>query len=191
MYASSRSPTEAGSRAPQRGQSAVELAVALPVMVLLMMSVFNLTVLISDRLVAGYASRQGARMASELGNGQGGLTTAQVDQQIAYSVLATASNLNFAVISEIDIYRATGADGALQVGTDLLDAYNVVYVGSSPTVGSMTQSSYPVSIRNVTPPSEDSIGVQVKWQYTTTGSPYSFTASLAEYTVMKAAPVLQ
>jgi Flp pilus assembly protein TadG len=176
MYASSRRPTEAG-------QSVVELAVAVPVLVLLLMSVFNITVLISDRLIAGYATRTGARMAAELGDGQGGLSTAQVDQQIVESVFASSSNLDFAAITRIDIYRPSRADGAY-VSTDLQDSYDI----NRNAIGVLT---YPVNVRKVTPPAEDSIAVRIVWQYTPTIGVYSFTATLNEYTVMKAAPVLQ
>jgi Flp pilus assembly protein TadG len=182
MCASSRRPTDAGRRSRQVGQSTVELAVALPVLVLLLMSVFNLTVLISDRLIAGYATRQGARMAAELGNGQGGLTTTQVDDIIVRSVLAASTNLNFASITEIDVYHPSRADGSY-LSSDPHDSYD----GS---VNVLSQG-YPVTSRVVAPPSEDSIGVRLLWQYTTPTGPYSFTAQLSEYTVMKAAPVLQ
>src|SRR5689334_10691742 len=91
-----------GGRAGQRGQSVVELALAIPVLVLLLVSVFNITVLISNRLIAGYATRQGARLAAQLGNGQGSMTTTQVDQQVCQSVLASTTNLTFGTLTEID-----------------------------------------------------------------------------------------
>jgi Flp pilus assembly protein TadG len=183
MYASSHRPTDAGRRLRQCGQSVVELAVAVPVLVLLLMSVFNMTVLISDRLIAGYATRTGARMAAELGDGQGGLTTAQVDQQIEESVFASSTNLDFATISRIDIYHPTRSDGAW-LSTDPQDSYDV----NRNAIGTPT---YPVTIRKVTPPNEDSIGVRIVWQYTPATGIYSFTVALSEYTVMKEAPVLQ
>jgi len=185
MSVSSRRRTERDrgrrGRRRSRGQSVVELAVAVPVLVLLMMSVFNLTVLISDRLVAGYATREGARMAAQLGTGQG-LTTTQVDQQVVQSVFASSLNLDFATITEVDIYHPSAADGSFQ-STDPHDSYD----GN----GSTISQSYPVAGRGVTPPGEDSIGVRILWQYTPQTGAYSFTVALSEYTVMKEAPVIQ
>lgn len=166
----------------QRGQSAVELALAIPVLVLLLVSVFNITVLISNRLVAGYATRQGARLAAQLGNGQGSMTTTQVDQQICQSVLASTTNLTFGTLTEIDIYNPSSADGVYKT-TDPHDSYT----GSCTVIS----QSFPVSARDVAPPNEDSIGVRIQWTYTPPTGGYSFTLSLDEYTVMKAAPVLQ
>lgn len=171
-------------RPGQRGQSVVELALAIPVLVLLLVSVFNITVLISNRLVAGYATRQGARLAAQLGNGQGSMTTDQVDQQICQSVLASTTNLTFGSITEIDIYNPSAADGSYKA-TDPHDSYNG-------TCGLISAQGYKVSSRDVAPPNEDSIGVRVQWTYTPPTGGYSFTLSgLEEYTVMKAAPVLQ
>jgi Flp pilus assembly protein TadG len=177
MSASSRRRTDR-----EGGQSVVELAITMPVLVLLLMSVFNVTVLISDRLVAGYATRQGARLAAQLGNGQGVLTTTQVDQQVVQGVLASSANLNFASIAEIDIYRPAAANGAYQPD-DPHDSYD----GAGATI---TQG-YPVAARGVVPPNEDSIGVRVLWQYTPPTGAHSISVQLSEYTVMKAAPVLQ
>src|SRR3981081_4735121 len=115
MSASSPRATEGGRRARQRAQSVVELALALPVLIVLLMSVFNITVLISDRIAAGYATRQGARMAAQLGTGPG-MTASQVDQQICQSVLVSSAKLNFAALTEVNIYRVpqTATDGTWQ-----------------------------------------------------------------------------
>jgi Flp pilus assembly protein TadG len=166
-----------------RGQSTIELAVTMPVLVVLLMSVFNVTVMISDRLVAGYATRQGARYAAQVGNGQGILTTAQADQLILQSVLASSSNLNFATISEVDIYRPSAADGSYQA-TDPHNSYD----GTGAAIAGTP--AYPVANRQVAPPNEDSIGVRIIWSYQPPTGVYSFTVQLSEYTVMKAAPVL-
>jgi Flp pilus assembly protein TadG len=178
MSVSSRRPTDRA----QAAQSAVELALTLPAMVLLLVSVFNVVVLISDRVIASYATRQGARMAAQLGNGQGVLTTTQVDQQVLQAVLASATNLSFASISEVDVYRPSTADGSY-LPTDPHDGYD--------RNGTMLTQTYPVSMRSVVPPNEDSIGVRVVWQYASPTGGYAITAQLSEYTVMKAAPVLQ
>jgi Flp pilus assembly protein TadG len=189
MSASSRRATEAGGRLGQRGQSVVEMALALPVLVLVLVSVFNIAALIGDRLVAGYATRQGARMAAQLGNGQG-MAAAQVDPQICQAVLASSTTLSFASITGIDIYRVppAAADGTWQ-SSYLQDRYTID-AGRTTCTATSTQT-YPAAGRNVTPPNEDSIGVRILWQYTPPTGGYSISLPLDEYTVMRAAPVLQ
>src|SRR5689334_16728491 len=75
-YARPRCPTSGWSRRAtemrsqwgrrgKRGQSLAELAVVIPVLVFLLMGGFDATVMISDKVTAGYAVRQGARLAAE------------------------------------------------------------------------------------------------------------------------------
>ena len=68
----------------QTGQSLIELAVATPVLIFMLFGVFNTAVMISDKVIAGSACRQGARLAAEIGGTITNplLTTAQVDQDI-------------------------------------------------------------------------------------------------------------
>src|SRR2546429_3527198 len=71
MSGSSHKATEMRdlSRRParQRGQSLAEMAVVIPVLVFLLMGGFDASVMISDKITAGYAVRQGARLAAEIG----------------------------------------------------------------------------------------------------------------------------
>src|SRR6202158_3035508 len=57
-------------RRAKRGQSLAEMAVVIPVLVFLLMGGFDATVMISDKITAGYAVRQGARLAAEIGGSQ-------------------------------------------------------------------------------------------------------------------------
>src|ERR1700694_2834303 len=52
------------------GQSLVELAIATPVLIGLLLGAFNVAVLVSNKVIAGNAVRQGARLASEIGGAQ-------------------------------------------------------------------------------------------------------------------------
>ena len=172
---------------PQRGQSVLELAVALPVLVVLLFGTFNVGVLIVDRVVVAYAARQGARLAAGLGNGQtAGLTTLQVDQDICQTVLASTANLVYASVTEIDIYQAdaTGAasDGSFSSTVNPYDSYDA-------SCNQLSQT-FPASSRGQTPPTEVSIGVRIKWQYATPAGYQALTAVLTDYSVMKATPVL-
>src|SRR5581483_6677087 len=127
---------------------------------MLLLSAFGATVMVSDKVIAGYACRQGARLAAEIGGSQTNptLTTAQVDADIVDNVLAVARALNYSTLQEIDIYQPSRADGIYTPGTDPVDRYdaNGNLIG---TVG------FPISNRNQIPPNETSIGVRLVWQY--------------------------
>jgi Flp pilus assembly protein TadG len=185
MSASSRRRTERPAWR-QTGQSTVELALTAPILVLLLMSAFNISVLLSDKLIAGYATRQGARLASELGSGGGTLTTTQIDQQVVQTVLASARTLNFATVTEIDIYDA----GATPPGSGVYSSTypHNSYDGTGAAIAA--SPAFPNTSRNQLPPNETSIGVRILWRYNPPTGTYSFTVVLSEYTVMKAAPVL-
>jgi Flp pilus assembly protein TadG len=166
----------------QAGQSLTEFALALPVMLLLLLGAFNIGVLLADKVVAAYATRQGARLAAELGNGQGTLTTSQIDQQIVSDVTAASSSLTYASIREVDIYAPRAANGVFNSATDEYDSYD----GS----GTLLHSGFPGSDRVQVPPNETSIGIRVVWQYSPPTGSSAISVSSSEYTVMKASPVL-
>src|SRR5207248_11377269 len=99
--------------AGKRGQALAEIAVFIPVLVFLMMGGFDASVMISDKITAGYAVRQGARLAAEIGGSQTtSATTSAVDNQIVRNVLAVAKGLTAATPTEIDIYAPSRADGS-------------------------------------------------------------------------------
>jgi len=89
----------------QTGQSLIELAVATPVLIFMLFGVFNTAVMISDKVIAGSACRQGARLAAEIGGTITNplLTTAQVDQDIVRNVLAVAGSMNYSTLRTITI----------------------------------------------------------------------------------------
>src|SRR2546422_4550836 len=95
------------------GQSVVELAIIIPFLVILLLGGFNTTMLVSDKLMAGYTVRQGARLAAELGGQRTnpGVTQSQIDQRIVRNVLAVASGMRYVGLTEIDIYQANGVNG--------------------------------------------------------------------------------
>jgi Flp pilus assembly protein TadG len=170
----------------QRGQSLAEMAVVLPVLVFLLMGGFDASVMISDKITAGYAVRQGARLAAEIGGSQTtGATTTAVDNQIIRNVLAVAKGLTSATPTEIDVYAPSRADGSYQSG-DPIDQY-FISAGGGISPGSMT---FPVQSRQQTPPNETSIGVRILWTYTPPAGIFPSNMQLVDYAVMKAAPLL-
>jgi len=170
--------------ARQRGQSLVELAISVPVLLWLLLGSFDATVMVSDKVIAGYATRQGARLAAELGGAQTnpGVTTAQLDQRIVQNVLAVATAMNYSVLQEIDIYSPVDARGVFNPATDLYSKFD--------GAGNAVSSTFPISSRNQIPPNETPIGVRLVWNYRPPTGFASFNIQLNEFTVMKASPVL-
>ena len=167
----------------QRGQSIIELAIATPILLTLVLGGFTAGTLISDRVVGGYACRQGARLAAVLGGSQTNpAPVATVDANIVKSVLAAARGLNYAQVSEIDIYSPTRADGQYTPG-DPADRYN----GSGTLIGAI---GLPMPNRVQSPPSETSIGVRLVWQFTPATAFMTLNLQMSEYAVLKVAPDL-
>jgi len=170
----------------KRGQSLAEMAVVIPVLVFLLMGGFDASVMISDKITAGYAVRQGARLAAEIGGSQTtGATTTAVDNQIIRNVLAVAKGLTAATSTEIDIYAPSRADGSYAAG-DPIDQY---FISSGGGISPGTQT-FPLQIRQQTPPNETSIGVRILWTYTPPAGIFPTNMQLQDYAVMKAAPLL-
>lgn len=173
-------------RSAKRGQSLAEMAVVIPVLMFLLMGGFDATVMISDKITAGYAVRQGARLASEIGGSQTNpnATTAQIDHQIVRNVMAVTKGLTSAQVTEIDIYLPSKADGTYTPG-DPIDQYFI-------NAGSINQGTvtFPIQNRNQTPPNETSIAVRVLWRYAPPAGIFPSNMLITDYAVMKAAPVL-
>lgn len=174
------------SRRTKRGQSLAEMAVVIPVLVFLLMGGFDASVMISDKITAGYAVRQGARLAAEIGGSQTtSATTTAVDNQIIRNVLAVANGLTSAKPTEIDIYAPSRPDGSYTAG-DPVDQY-FISAGGGISAGTQT---FPVANRQQTPPNETSIGVRILWTYQPPAGIFPNNMQLVDYAVMKAAPLL-
>ena len=156
----------------------------MPVLLWLLLGAFDASVMVSDKVIAGYATRQGARLAAEIGGLETnpGLTTTQVDNNIVQNVLAVANAMNYSTLQEIDIYAPRAASGVFNPGTDLYSKFN----GN----GTFVSSNFPISAREQIPPNETSIGVRLTWVYRPPTGFATFTILLNEFTVMKTAPVL-
>ena len=157
------------------------MAVVIPVLFFLLMGGFDATIMIADRVTAGSAVRQSARLAAELGGIQTnpGASTSQIDD-----ALAVARGLTSATVTEIDIYAPSQADGNYKPG-DPVDQYLIS--GGAITPGTQT---FPIQNRNQIPPTETSIGVRLVWNYSPPAGIFPKNMQIVEYAVMKAAPVL-
>jgi Flp pilus assembly protein TadG len=172
------------TRRRQSGQALVELAISVPVLLWLLLGSFDASVMVSDKVIAGYATRQGARLAAEIGGSETNpiLTTMQIDNNIVQNVLAVASAMNYSTLQEIDIYAPRSASGVFNPGTDLYSKFS--------GTGAFVSSNFPITAREQIPPNETSIGVKLIWIYRPPTGFASFSINLNEFTVMKTAPVL-
>ena len=203
MFASSLKRTDERARRPEAGQSAIELAIGIPLVLLpTLFRMLNIGLLVTDKVMAAYAVRQGARVAAQLGNGQTtnpALTTLQLDQNACQAVVASASSLVFANLEEIDIYNASNSatangDGSMvspPAPSALYDSYdpacNPTRAGTFPAVGS--GGILDPTGRVQVPPDETSIGVRLTWKYTAPTGTQRFSVTVSDYTVMRAAVV--
>ena len=174
----------ADPRSRQLAQSIVELAIATPVLIALLLGAFDVAVMVSDKVIAGAAVRQGARLAAEIG-GQTtnpGMTTATADADVVKNVLAVANAMNYSTITNVYIYLPGNADGDYHAG-DPVDHYDV----NGTLVGSI---GFPLTARNQVPPNETPIGVRIEWTYHPPTGVNAFTVNLSEHTTFLASPVL-
>lgn len=168
----------------QRGQSVVEFAIVTPALIFFVFGAFVVETIMADQMTAGYAVRQGTRLATELGGSKTNptATQAQIDQKIVRNILAVTRTMPSATVQEIDIYRVTSSDGKLQAG-DFQDQFN----GSGTALATQT---FTLDKRIQTPPNETSIGVRLLWRYTPPGGSGFAVYNSVSYAVMRASPVM-
>jgi Flp pilus assembly protein TadG len=131
-------------RDTRRGQAMVEMAMLLPVLLLLFLGAWTAANLIDDNNSAAQATRAGARLAAELGNaGYPGntatgcqATTAdpcQIDKDIIDQVLPIVSpQLTNAKVIEIDIYQPNGCIGVTPFASGTCPPNNGAYCTPGP-----------------------------------------------------------
>jgi Flp pilus assembly protein TadG len=192
----------------------VELAIVLPVLVTVFMGAWTAADLIVANNTTAQASRAGARLGAELGNGgwkngapaTGCQTTSNdpciLDSQIINQVLPLvfsngSSAMSNAVVTEVDIYRPGGSgngcsfgsgcppDNGAYVSGDKVDVYNV----SSGGVATRTSWTYGLDLRNQVHPSEAELGVRVVFNYTSPTLKMFNQTGDSQYTVVRLAPI--
>jgi hypothetical protein len=188
-------------RRSQLGQSIVEFAIAAPVLISLLLGAFDIAVLISDKVIAAGACRQGARLGAELGGTitntvSPPMTVAEADSYITKNMLAVAKAMNYSQITDIYIYSPAQADGDLPLngggnptGPALVDHFTVSGGPGSYTVSLVGSYNLTLDKRLQVPPNETAIAVKLRWTYAPpTG--LGFNLVLTEYGSFLAAPVL-
>jgi Flp pilus assembly protein TadG len=177
----------------------VEMALLLPVLMLLFLGSWTAANLIDDNNAAAQATRAGARLGAELGNGSAlGLTQNQIDVDILDQVYPIVSpQLTNAKVTEIDIYQPSGCTGTTPFATgtcppnngaytagELIDTYTVTGGVVSNTCGTCT---FTLANRSQTHPNEAELGVRLVFKYTSPALTF-FTQTDSQYTVMRLAP---
>jgi Flp pilus assembly protein TadG len=186
-------------RDARKGQAMVEMALLLPVLMLLFLGSWTAANLIDDNNAAGQATRAGARLGAELGNGAAlGLTQAQIDRDILDQVNPIVSpQLTNAAVTEIDIYQPSGCigttpfapgtcppnNGAYTAG-ELIDTYTV---SGGVVAGSCGTCTFTLANRSQVHPNEAELGVRLVFKYTSPALTF-FTQTDSQYTVMRLAP---
>ncbi|MGA8017061.1 MAG: TadE family protein [Candidatus Dormiibacterota bacterium] len=183
----------------------VELAILLPVLIVLFLGSWTAAAWIGDNDTAIQATRSGARYAAELGDTTPASVTSpctndtcQVDLEIIQEMLPiVSSNMPNAVVSEIDVYQPgdgncgtftpgscpSTSNGGAYVAGDLIDEYRVS--GSSITV--LNTPQYLLSLRDQVHPDESELGVRVVFTYTSPTLSF-FTQTDTQFTVVRLAP---
>jgi Flp pilus assembly protein TadG len=175
----------------QRGQALVETAVVVTVILSLLMGVYAVSQFASDQNTAGTATRAGARLAGELGNGgYNGVTFSgcqanakdpcAIDRQIVLAVCQVAATMPFVTsIDEVDIYRATGSGAT----GDLTDRYT-----SCAANANAVSAAYTLDLRLQTHPNEAYIGVSVQYHYKSPVPIFPLATVSTVYTVTQMSP---
>ncbi len=130
-------------RDTRRGQAMVEMAMLLPVLLLLFLGAWTAANLIDDNNAAAQATRAGARLAAELGNGgypnetlaacqSSNADPCEIDKDIINQVLPIVSpQLTNAKVIEIDIYQPNGCIGVTPYSSGSCPPNNGAYCTSA------------------------------------------------------------
>lgn len=160
----------AGRREPARGQAMVEMALILPILLLLTLGTLEFGFAFDHRLTLEYATREGARTGAALSNGDGDTAICDtIDAQVVAAVQrvlkSPGSDVDISRIPEILIYRA-GADGE-QLGSPNRWTYSP---GGGPVVDGEsidyvnTSTAWPACSR-LSAPTPDSLAVSLTYTY--------------------------
>jgi Flp pilus assembly protein TadG len=174
-------------RRANRGQALIELALFFPLLMFMVVGSTDISALLDDHLNIVYAARAGARVGSVMGMNQ------YADCAVIGAVQAALASDQSITIHQIIIYKADASGGiALDSNNNPVEeAYpgTTTCISTSPSSGtpstSPTVDNWPPSSRDVTPFTEQSIGVKIVYTYTYQFDPLGAgTFSSSDYAVM-------
>jgi hypothetical protein len=202
-------------RRRERGQGLVEVALVVPIIMLLFLGVYTAADLANGKDTVVHAAREGARIAAEIGNNgyktgtnakSGCQTSATdpciVDNEILKSVIPILTQqLSHGAVTEIDIYQpqtcpsgtsgtysSPGSGGCPPDNGAWQSGDRIDRYNPDGTVMSSSPQSYTLDQRSQIHPNEASVGVRIVFHYT---SPTLriFTMDDTEYSVVRLAPI--
>jgi len=167
-------------RQDERGAAAVELALVLPVLLLILFGIIEYSLMFKDSLTMASTSRAGARMASAAPR------SPTMAEDTISSVLSSLEALPDGAIEEVWIYQAD-ADGEPECTTDT--CYR--YVANGDELRLMDGYAWEVADRNacVGDPEADRVGVYVRAERAFLSGFFPGSMTLTDHTVMRLEPV--
>jgi hypothetical protein len=110
----------------ERGQALVELAIILPLLLLIVLGTLEFGLAFDHNLTLSYATREGARTGAALAAGNSQIACAVVDDYIIAAVervlTSEGSPVNLNRVSQVTIYKATSS-GQVTAGTQNVWVY--------------------------------------------------------------------
>jgi Flp pilus assembly protein TadG len=148
----------------------VEMAMTVPVILLLLLGMLEFGFAYSHHLTLEYATREGARTGSALADGSNEIACAGVDEYVIAGVqrvlTGSGGQVQIAQVKEIHIYKADTA------GAETSSSVNVWIPGVGPTVDGISLlfkrsggTNWDACLRNNVAGNTDSIGVSLVYDY--------------------------
>ena len=165
-------------RRDETGQAVTELALLVPLLLVLVFGVIELANAINQGMTIAAATREGARVAGALVNGGGGLGCASGNSPNASSVdpvviaaiervlTGSGAQVSTANVTAVRIYKATatGAETPGAVNVWVYSAASGPVVAGRPLDFVQQANSWPACQRNNVTPA-DSVGITVRYVY--------------------------
>jgi Flp pilus assembly protein TadG len=151
--------TLADGRSNRCGQGLTEFAIVMPLLIVMLLGVFDAGVLMFGVGTSDFAVGEGARVAAEAGN------AADADAQIIQAIQNTALHQPFVQVTEIDIYKLNEDPVTGKLTADANGCASNPCLNKYDANGNPLTAPWASSTRNVTNGSSDFIGVIIKYQY--------------------------
>lgn len=175
----------------RRGQALVETALVAPLIFLLALGAYDVSIFASNQVAAQTAVRNAARSgALEGGKGGGNQNTCKgaipssgptafnpadtdgdndgdqdaIDESIVQAVIRGTANMSYATITEIDVYQPNQASGVWQASANQ-DKYDAT--GAELKTGGVDTQTFNLTSMRCQGPlgSESDLGVRIVWNY--------------------------
>lgn len=173
-------------RRDDRGVSAVEAAIVVPVFLLLVIGVIEFGLAFKDQLAVTSAVRAGARLASSEPRSASFATDAAVQ------VANEASALDMSGVTSLWVYKADATGHPMGAGGSFSSCSSscITFTWSAAS-NSFVQSggSWTASSQDACPGEEDSVGVYLAYNHTAVTGVFFSSLGLSSHTVMRLEPV--